>query len=52
VEIRPNDYAQDAVVGELVGYNDVRCVVSRETQQFGTVHVHFPIEGFDIKRVA
>jgi glutathione S-transferase len=48
VEIRPNDYAKDSVVGVLVGGNQSRWIIARETSEFGTVHVHFPTQGFDM----
>ncbi len=48
VSIRPTDYALDAVEGILVGCNEVRYVVARETEAAGTVHVHFPRKGFDL----
>jgi glutathione S-transferase len=48
VEIGPSDYAKDSVIGVLVGGDQSRWILARETTQFGTVHVHFPTQGFDI----
>lgn len=52
VQIRPDDYAQDPVVGILVGANDSRMVLARETQSFGKVHVHFPKLGYELIKVS
>ncbi len=49
VSVTPTDYAHDAVVGELVGLGRRRVVVSRHDDRAGTVHVHFPRIGFQIK---
>lgn len=51
VEIRPSDYAKNAVSGSLVGSSDLRWILARETDQFGTLHVHFPKSGFELKEV-
>ena len=48
VEIKPSDYAKDSVVGVLVGVDQSRWILARETTEFGTLHVHFPTQGFDI----
>ena len=48
VEIRPTDYAQNSVVGKLVGANDLRWIIARETAEFGLLHVHFPRADFEI----
>lgn len=48
VIIQPNDYATDAVHGTLVGADQTRWILSREHAQLGTLHVHFPRQGFDI----
>jgi glutathione S-transferase len=48
VSVRPSDYALDAVEGELVGASDTRLIVARETDAFGTVHVHFPRIGYEL----
>jgi hypothetical protein len=48
VEIKPSDYAKDSVVGTLVGGDQSRWILARETTEFGTLHVHFPKQGFNI----
>jgi hypothetical protein len=48
VRIGPSDYALDAVSGTLVGCSDTRYILSRESGDFGTVHVHFPRAGFEV----
>jgi glutathione S-transferase len=48
VSIKPSDYALDAVTGTLVGSSETRYIVARETQEFGTIHVHFPRMGFEV----
>ncbi|MFT5572812.1 MAG: hypothetical protein ACI9FR_001736 [Cryomorphaceae bacterium] len=48
IEIKPNDYAQDSVIGEVVGSDDFRWVIARQTSDFGTLHVHFPKQGYDV----
>ena len=49
VEIKPSDYAKDSVVGVLVGENQSCWILARETTEFGTLHVHFPRQGFEIR---
>lgn len=51
VAVRPCDYALDAVKGTLLGASDTRLIVARETEAFGTVHVHFPRAGYDLTRL-
>lgn len=51
VEIKPSDYAKDAVSGTLVGSSDLRWILARQTDQFGTIHVHFPKSGFELNEV-
>jgi glutathione S-transferase len=48
VEIKPNDYAQDSVTGVIVGCDDFRWVIARQTADFGLLHVHFPKQGYDV----
>ena len=48
VRVGPNDYAQDATEGELVGSTDATWIVARQHPQTGLVHVHFPKQGFDL----
>jgi glutathione S-transferase len=48
ISIGPGDYAQDQIKGTLVGSTDSRWIISRDTEQFGTLHVHFPKAGFEL----
>ncbi len=48
VSIQPNDYAKDSVNGVLVGDDESRWILARETDDFGTLHVHFPKLGFEM----
>lgn len=52
VRVGPSDYALDAVSGTLVGCSHTRYIVSRESDTFGTVHVHFPRTGFELSTQA
>lgn len=49
--IKPSDYAKDAVSGTLVGADDYRWIIERETQEFGRINVHFPKQGFETSLV-
>ncbi len=46
VSIAPTDYGTVPVAGTLVAATASRYVVARETDRFGTLHVHFPQRGF------
>jgi glutathione S-transferase len=48
VSVGPNDYGLTASSGAVVGADELRLVIARETDKFGTIHVHFPRAGFDI----
>lgn len=48
VEIAPSDYAQQPTSGELVGSTPSRWIVRREDTRAGSVHVHFPKEGYTL----
>ncbi|MBI3730742.1 MAG: glutathione S-transferase family protein [Burkholderiales bacterium] len=50
VAIMPTDYALDPVVGELVISSENELAVRREDERAGTVVVHFPRVGFQMKR--
>ncbi|MFZ6656179.1 glutathione S-transferase family protein [Undibacterium sp. TJN19] len=50
VAIMPTDYALDPVVGELVIASENELAVRREDARAGTVLVHFPRVGFQMKR--
>jgi hypothetical protein len=49
VTVTPIDYGQDPVAGTLVGLSQEEVVVRRADERAGTVHVHFPRVGFQIK---
>jgi hypothetical protein len=49
VTVTPTDYGQDPVAGTLVGLSSDEVVVSRSDERAGTVHVHFPRAGYQIK---
>ena len=46
------DYATDPVAGTLVGLSAGEVVVERRDERAGTVHVHFPRIGFQIKKAS
>ena len=46
VSVAPTDYGAVPVTGTLVAATPSRTIVARETERFGTVHVHFPQRGF------
>ena len=50
VSVTPTDYAHDPVVGRLVGLDAQEVVIERTNARAGTVHVHFPRIGFQIKK--
>jgi glutathione S-transferase len=52
VLVTPIDYAHDPVAGRLVGLDAGEVVVERHDVRAGTVHVHFPRVGFQIKKPA
>ena len=47
VTVQPVDYALDGTSGELVGGDERRWIIARDTE-FGRLHVHFPCEGFTL----
>jgi len=49
-EVLPVDYALDAVAGELVQASSEELVLRRTDPRAGTVHVHFPRYGFQLRR--
>ena len=49
VTVAATDYGTDPVAGTLVGLSDAESVVRRADPRAGTVHVHFPRFGFQIK---
>ena len=51
VTLRPNDYALDGTTGELVGADERRWIVARDSE-FGRLHIHFPADGFVLEKPA
>ena len=52
VTVAATDYGTDAVAGTLVGLSNTESVIRRTNARAGTVHVHFPRFGFQIKKSA
>lgn len=50
VTVSATDYGTDPVAGTLAGLSDTESVVRRVDPRAGTVHVHFPRFGFQIKK--
>jgi len=50
VTVMPTDYGCDPVAGTLVGLSGDEVVIRRSDERAGTVHVHFPRAGFQIKQ--
>ncbi len=50
VTVAATDYATDLVSGTLVGLTDDEVAIERSDPRAGTVHVHFPRIGYQIKR--
>jgi len=50
VTVTPADYAQDPVAGELVAASEIAYAVRREDERAGTVVVHFPRIGYQLRR--
>jgi glutathione S-transferase len=50
VTVAATDYGCDPVAGVLVGLSDSEAVVRRVDPRAGTVHVHFPRFGFQIRK--
>ncbi len=49
ITVTPTDYGCDPVAGTLVGLSGDEVVLRRTDERAGTVHVHFPRAGFQIK---
>lgn len=49
VSVSPVDYGVIPVTGTLAAITEQRIIVSRETDAFGTLHVHFPRNGYALK---
>jgi glutathione S-transferase len=52
VTVTPTDYGRDPVVGALVGLTHEEVVIQRHDERAGTLHVHFPRLGFQIRKEA
>lgn len=50
VAVTPVDYGRDPVAGTLVGLDAQEIVVRRQDERAGTVHVHFPRAGYQLKQ--
>ncbi len=50
VTVSATDYATDLVPGTLVGLTPAEVVIERRDERAGTVHVHFPRIGFQVKK--
>ena len=50
VTVMPTDYGRDPVPGTLVGLTRGEVVIRRSDERAGTLHVHFPRLGFQIKK--
>jgi len=50
VLVAATDYAHDAVGGRLVGLDADEVVIERSDPRAGTVHVHFPRVGYQVKK--
>ena len=50
VTVSAIDYGVDAVAGALVGLSSSEVVIERSDERAGTVHVHFPRIGYQIKK--
>jgi len=51
VTVAATDYGTDPVAGTLVGLDELEVVVRRTDERAGTVHVHFPRAGFQVREV-
>ncbi len=50
VTVTPTDYGQDPVAGTLVGLSNDEVVLRRSDERAGTVQVHFPRAGYQLKK--
>lgn len=51
VEVAPDDYGQDWVTGTLVQADSRSIVISRTTDELGTLNIHFPRAGYIVRPV-
>ncbi|WP_439101169.1 glutathione binding-like protein [Congregibacter sp.] len=49
IEVSPSDYGVVPVTGTLAAITAERVILARETEDFGTLHVHFPRIGYSVK---
>jgi hypothetical protein len=52
VTVSATDYATDLVSGTLIGLSTHEVVIERRDERAGTIHVHFPRIGYQIKKVS
>ncbi|MGO4330028.1 glutathione S-transferase family protein [Cupriavidus sp. 2TAF22] len=50
VTVTPTDYARDPVAGVLVALDAQRAVLRRQDPRAGAVNVHFPRQGYEVRR--
>jgi len=48
VSIAPNDYGCEPTIGVLVGVMPNRWIIARQDTELGTLHVHFPRQGYTL----
>ncbi len=51
VGVAPSDYARDETRGSLVDINRKRVVISRTLNSGDVIYLHFPRDGFDLRRL-
>ena len=51
VGVSPSDYARDETAGDLVSLNKDRIVMSRTLDAGNVIYLHFPREGFELRRL-
>lgn len=51
VSVAPADYGRDPVTGSLVWMGRHRLIIARDADSLGTLHVHFPTDGYEVKAV-
>lgn len=49
VSIMPADYGCEPTVGILVGVTSYRYILARQDAELGTLHVHFPCQGYTLR---
>lgn len=49
VQVSPSDYGVVPVTGTLAAMTEDRIILSRDTAEFGNLHVHFPRSGYSLK---